>query len=386
MDVGAELKRARIARAKYIPQIAHEIKSTAPIIQAMERGDFAQCGGDAECQRLVRAFAAAVGIDADPLLTSLVESGGVAGIQAAQSAAAIAALEAEKALAVHVAEVKAAVHQAAVDKAAAEAAAVRQAAAAEAEAKRSAKQLAAAQKVAAKAVERERRAAEKAARRAAARPVAVPQVERKPKPKPSLPAAAREKAADPVKVLRDGAKRNAATAKAAGKAAPSHSQMWMLGSAGVLVLAGVIWALVSSGTPAPEVSNRPSPSQTASVTPTVTVTGTPTGTASPTETTTVVPTDAASPQPSAVYRVTKIRGLISMRITCLEKTSLHVYNASGTLFLGTMKAGTVRRITSDTDATFTTANAAGFQLSVSGQDFGTLGTPGQAYTHEFRIG
>lgn len=387
MDVGAELKRARIARAKYIPQIAHEIKTTAPIIQAIERSDFAQCGGDAECQRLVRAFAAAVGIDADPLLNALVESGGVAGIQAAQAAAELAALEAKKALAIQVAEVKAAVHQAALDKATAEAAAARQAEAAEAEAKQSAKRMAAAQKIAAKAAQKERRAAEKVASRAAsAKPIAEPLAVRKPEPKMQRPESLPQKAADPVKVLRDGANRTAAKAQAAGNAAPSRSQLWMLISAGVLVVAGVVWALLARGTPAPAVSEGPSPSATTSVTPTETATVTPTEPASPADTATVVPTNTATPQPPAVYRVTKVNGLISMRITCLLPTSLHVYNASGTIFRGRMKAGTVKRFTSDTDATFTTANAAGFQLSVSGQNFGTLGAPGQAYTHEFRIG
>ncbi len=390
MDVGAELKRARIARAKYIPQIAHEIKSTAPIVQAMERGDFAQCGGDAECQRLVRAFAASVGIEAEPLLSALVESGGVAGMQAAQAAAAIAAHEAEKALAAQAAEVKAAVHQAALDKAAAEAAAVREAEAAEAEAKRSAKQLAAAQKLAAKSAEHERRAAEKAARRSAtANTVAAPGPERKSTPEPQQPEAVPEKAADPVKVLRDGANRTAARLSNAGVDHRSGSMKWMLTVAGALLVAGAIWGLATKGnTPAPSPSASPTPTASFTASPTSTPTEVPTATPTltPSQDPTSAPESTPTPAPTPIYKVSTIHGLIKLRITCLQTSALRVYNASGTIFLGKMKAGAVKTMTSDTDATFRTSNAAGFSLSVSGWNLGKLGVPGQKYTHEFRVG
>lgn len=309
MDIGAELKKARIARARYVPEIAHELKVPGPVIVAIEHNDFATVGNDARCSELVRAYAVAVGIDPEPLVTALAEAGGVVGV-ATSHAAQIA-------------------QSAAADRAAAKAAA----------------------------------------------------------------------AAATAAALAGKAAKKAQASEAQTTSGRFGTRRWAATAVVVVVLgAGAVWAIQANGdTPVSPPSPSASPTVTTpSVTPTAsdTATAVPTSTAS--ETATMVQTETPSPsatssptptpKPSATYLVTQVNGLIVIKITCVKQASLHVYNASGTIFSGRLKAGEIKKFTSDTDATITTTNAGGLLMTVSGTEYGILGEPDQVYTHKFRIG
>lgn len=71
MDVGAELKQARIARAWYIPEIAHKLHVPATAIRAVEHNDFSAAGGAVAAGEIVRGYALAVGLDPAPLLAAM---------------------------------------------------------------------------------------------------------------------------------------------------------------------------------------------------------------------------------------------------------------------------------------------------------------------------
>lgn len=322
MDIGAELKKARIARARYIPEIAHELKVPAPIIVAIEHSEFADVGNDERCAELVRAYAVAVGVDPVPLLAALVAAGGVVGVTNAHAEQMARA--------------------AAEEKAAAEAAA--------------------AAKVAAQRAEHQRLLDEKAAAKAAA-----------------------------------AAKVAAKQERAATQTAGSGRRPWAVAAVLVAALAGGgVWA-TQTGNSTPEATPTPTPTvSTPSATPSASDSATAVPTVTPSETATVLPTETPSatpsvtasptPKPSPTYIVSKVNGLIVMKVTCRKAASVHVYNASGTIFSGRLSAGATKTFTSDTDATFTTTNAGGLSMSVSGTDYGVLGEPGQVYTHKFRIG
>lgn len=289
MDIGSELKKARIARARYIPEIAHELKVPATVIVAMEHNDFVTVGDDQRCRELVRAYAVAVGVVPEPLLTALTEAGGVLGL--ATSLAAQAA-QAEKA------------------------------------------------------------------------------------------------ASEATKGERAAASQMTTTG--------SRKRPWVAGAVVAMLAVGAVWAVqVGDNTSQPTASasptvTTPSATPTASATETTTATAVPTAsestTAVPTETPTATETTSPAPTPKPTYLASRVNGLIIIRVTASTAATVRVYNASGTVFSGRLQAGDTKFLTSDTDATFTTTNAGGLSMTVSGTDYGVLGQPGQTYTHKFRIG
>jgi cytoskeletal protein RodZ len=80
MDVGAELKQARIARAWYIPEIAHKLQVPATAIRAVEHNDFGSAGGAVAAGEIVKAYALAVGLDPAPLLAAMTADAPYAGV------------------------------------------------------------------------------------------------------------------------------------------------------------------------------------------------------------------------------------------------------------------------------------------------------------------
>ncbi len=71
MDVGTEIKRARIAQGLYIPELVYRTHIRAGIIEAIEANDFSKCGGDVYARGHVKALGGALGLDTDALLAAL---------------------------------------------------------------------------------------------------------------------------------------------------------------------------------------------------------------------------------------------------------------------------------------------------------------------------
>lgn len=66
--VGERLRQARMARGLTLEQVAESTKIRALVIDAMESGDFAPCGGRVYARGQVRSLAVALGVDPDVLL------------------------------------------------------------------------------------------------------------------------------------------------------------------------------------------------------------------------------------------------------------------------------------------------------------------------------
>jgi cytoskeleton protein RodZ len=71
MDIGSALQRARLAQGLQIADVAERTRIRASLISAIEASDFEACGGDVFARGHVRAIAAALDIDAGPLLESM---------------------------------------------------------------------------------------------------------------------------------------------------------------------------------------------------------------------------------------------------------------------------------------------------------------------------
>ena len=71
MDVGTEIKRARIAQGLYIPELVYRTHIRAAIIEAIEANDFSKCGGDVYARGHVKALGGALGLDTDALLVAM---------------------------------------------------------------------------------------------------------------------------------------------------------------------------------------------------------------------------------------------------------------------------------------------------------------------------
>ena len=63
LDVGGGLKAARMARGMSVPELASATRIRAELIEAIERNDFARCGGDVFARGHVRAIATTLGLD-----------------------------------------------------------------------------------------------------------------------------------------------------------------------------------------------------------------------------------------------------------------------------------------------------------------------------------
>lgn len=68
MTVGSELSQARISRGLSIADVAGETRVRATLLNAMEADDFHLAGGAVYARGHIRSFAAAVGLDAAPLI------------------------------------------------------------------------------------------------------------------------------------------------------------------------------------------------------------------------------------------------------------------------------------------------------------------------------
>jgi transcriptional regulator with XRE-family HTH domain len=68
MSIGQDLSRARQRAGLSIAEVSQRTRIRETIIQDIERDDFAGCGGDFYARGHIRAIAAAVGVDADPLI------------------------------------------------------------------------------------------------------------------------------------------------------------------------------------------------------------------------------------------------------------------------------------------------------------------------------
>ncbi|WP_426566574.1 helix-turn-helix domain-containing protein [Angustibacter sp. McL0619] len=72
-SIGAALKQAREARGMTEVEVGAAINLRATLVRAIERDDFALCGGDVYARGHLRAYAKQVGLDAAPLLTAFSE-------------------------------------------------------------------------------------------------------------------------------------------------------------------------------------------------------------------------------------------------------------------------------------------------------------------------
>lgn len=71
MGIGSELARARNAAGLTYAELAGKTRIRAALIEAVEREDFAACGGDVYARGHVKAIALALGLDPKPLLEAL---------------------------------------------------------------------------------------------------------------------------------------------------------------------------------------------------------------------------------------------------------------------------------------------------------------------------
>ena len=71
MGIGSELARARNAAGLTYAELAEKTRIRAALIEAVEREDFAACGGDVYARGHVKAIALALGLDPKPLLEEL---------------------------------------------------------------------------------------------------------------------------------------------------------------------------------------------------------------------------------------------------------------------------------------------------------------------------
>ncbi|OIJ84612.1 helix-turn-helix domain-containing protein [Streptomyces colonosanans] len=67
-SVGRALKQARVAAGLTVEDISHATRVRVAIVHAIERDDFAPCGGDVYARGHVRALARAVHLDPEPLI------------------------------------------------------------------------------------------------------------------------------------------------------------------------------------------------------------------------------------------------------------------------------------------------------------------------------
>lgn len=71
MDVGAELKRARLERGLSLADVAETTRVRSALIEAIERNDFDLCGGDVFARGHVRTMATSLDVDPVPLLAAM---------------------------------------------------------------------------------------------------------------------------------------------------------------------------------------------------------------------------------------------------------------------------------------------------------------------------
>jgi len=157
---------------------------------------------------------------------------------------------------------------------------------------------------------------------------------------------------------------------------PSEARTWAaIAITALAIVAGLIWHARASDAP-PALDPSTLPSVTTSATATVTPEPTPTS-----DTGSASPTSSASGPAETV-----VGGAVVLQLSCTETSWVRVTNADGTLFEGTMRAGDSKSVSSETDVTLRIGNAAGVTLVVNDQDYGSLGAPGEVYTHVFRVG
>jgi len=71
LDVGGGLQAARVARGMSVPELASATRIRAELIEAIERNDFARCGGDVFARGHVRAIASTLGLDAAQFVAAM---------------------------------------------------------------------------------------------------------------------------------------------------------------------------------------------------------------------------------------------------------------------------------------------------------------------------
>lgn len=71
MDVGSELKRARLSLGLSLADVAETTRVRSTLIEAIERNDFDACGGDVFARGHVRTIATALDLDPLPLLETM---------------------------------------------------------------------------------------------------------------------------------------------------------------------------------------------------------------------------------------------------------------------------------------------------------------------------
>lgn len=160
---------------------------------------------------------------------------------------------------------------------------------------------------------------------------------------------------------------------------PSEARTWgvVAAVAVVIVLALFWWQRANEASPV--IDPTALPSVTTSATATVIPEATPTPSASTT------PVSGSTPT-SATTDATVLDGAVMLVVTCTETSWVRITNAGGTLFQGTMRPGERRDLSSDTDVSVRIGNAAGVSLVVNEQSYGSLGAPGEVYSHTFLVG
>ena len=160
---------------------------------------------------------------------------------------------------------------------------------------------------------------------------------------------------------------------------PSEARTWgVVAVMAAVIVLGLFW-WQRAHEPAPVIDPTALPSVTTSATATVVPEPTPTPSATVTPAASTTPTSPAADS-------TVLDGAVMLRITCTETSWVRITNAGGTLFQGTMRPGERRDLSSDTDVFVRIGNAAGVSLVVNEQSYGSLGAPGEVYSHTFLVG
>src|SRR6201989_3190588 len=70
MDIGSELRRARLARRLSLDDIAHTTKISPTVLRSLENNAFAKVPGGLFTRGYLRAYASNVGLDPEPIVAA----------------------------------------------------------------------------------------------------------------------------------------------------------------------------------------------------------------------------------------------------------------------------------------------------------------------------
>lgn len=162
---------------------------------------------------------------------------------------------------------------------------------------------------------------------------------------------------------------------------PSERRLWTIAAiAAVIIIAALVWQS-RQGSSKP----LPTPTTTASTSASPTASASSTDTASPspsaTDSSSASPTTSATPTATA----SPVAGSVRLRLDAYGTTWVEVTNASGTVYVGTMRAGDHRNFSSTSTVSVTIGNAVAMTITANGTLYNHLGHSGEVYRGTFPV-